>query len=125
MEGRDLSPLVAVCRSCHDRIDKDENGRARNVWNEKEAILARLVAEKERQPVRGVEAPDFRRRRRPKSSTPALPLPPYEKGRDDRVTLISALRTYNARPPIVCPYAEGTPERAEYDRGWGDTGKIG
>jgi hypothetical protein len=45
---------------------------------------------------------------------------PYELGVEDAVYHRAAVEHYNARPPNRCPYAEGTPEEAEYDRGWKD-----
>jgi hypothetical protein len=43
---------------------------------------------------------------------------PYARGVADHRSLQDATETHNARPMFVCPFAEGTPERAEYERGW-------
>lgn len=45
---------------------------------------------------------------------------PYDLGVEDAVTQKSAVEIYNARPPKQCPFLSGTPEEAEYDRGWKD-----
>jgi 5-methylcytosine-specific restriction endonuclease McrA len=45
LSGDEISPLVAICRKCHDRIEE-----AKKVsWNKAEALLACMVAEKEAQ----------------------------------------------------------------------------
>jgi len=43
---------------------------------------------------------------------------PYALGVADHRSLRAATEMHNRRPPIVCPFADGTPEKAEYDRGW-------
>jgi hypothetical protein len=43
---------------------------------------------------------------------------PYARGAADRRSLMAATEMHNARPPIANPFAAGTPEGAEYDRGW-------
>jgi hypothetical protein len=43
LRGEDDSPLVALCRNCHHEVDKDSNDKARSMWQEKEAILAKMV----------------------------------------------------------------------------------
>jgi hypothetical protein len=45
---------------------------------------------------------------------------PYEEGKSGAIRRKAALRTYNAAPPDDCRYEKGTPEEAEYDRGWKD-----
>lgn len=45
--GEDLTPLVALCAACHKKVDK-VGKRARESWNEKERILAALVAKKDK-----------------------------------------------------------------------------
>jgi hypothetical protein len=45
-------------------------------------------------------------------------MPPYALGVADHRSLREATEMHNARPLFVCPFAEGTPERAEYERGW-------
>jgi hypothetical protein len=43
---------------------------------------------------------------------------PYALGVADHRSLREATEMHNPRPPIACPFAAGTPEKAEYDRGW-------
>lgn len=43
MEGYDDTPLVALCRSCHEKVDKLPSGKSRECWNDKELILAQMV----------------------------------------------------------------------------------
>jgi hypothetical protein len=43
---------------------------------------------------------------------------PFDLGVADHRSLRKATVTHNARPPFVCPFKEGTPEKVEYDRGW-------
>jgi hypothetical protein len=43
---------------------------------------------------------------------------PYELGLTDHRSLRDATEMHNRRPPIGCPFAAGTHERAEYERGW-------
>jgi len=43
---------------------------------------------------------------------------PAELGERDAYLHADAVETYNARPPDRCPFAKGTPEQREYDRGW-------
>jgi hypothetical protein len=43
---------------------------------------------------------------------------PYRLGRDGACSRRAAMDTYNAAPPDPCPFQKGTPEEAEYDRGW-------
>jgi hypothetical protein len=48
--------------------------------------------------------------------------PPYQLGRQDAASHRAAVETYNARPPPEpIPWAKGTPEEIEYDRGWRDS----
>ena len=42
----------------------------------------------------------------------------YQLGRDAACDRQAAYETYNAFPPDRCPFKKGTPEEAEYDRGW-------
>lgn len=42
MSGEDISPLVALCRRCHRKIDKLKGNDS---WNAAEALLAELVAQ--------------------------------------------------------------------------------
>ena len=42
-----------------------------------------------------------------------LKMSPYDLGRADRRDEIRKIGM-----PIVCPFADGTPEKAEYDLGW-------
>jgi hypothetical protein len=42
-----------------------------------------------------------------------LKMSPYDLGRANRRDEIHKIGR-----PIVCPFADGTPEKAEYDRGW-------
>lgn len=44
LRGEDLTPLVAICRKCHRRID---NLKGEKSWNAAESLLAELVARKE------------------------------------------------------------------------------
>lgn len=44
LSGDDISPLVALCRKCHRRIDEV---KGKNSWNESERLLAELVAAEE------------------------------------------------------------------------------
>jgi hypothetical protein len=41
LSGDDISPLVALCRKCHRRIDEV---KGKESWNESERLLAELVA---------------------------------------------------------------------------------
>ena len=44
---------------------------------------------------------------------------PYALGVADRRSLKSAIEmAHDAATPNVCPFADGTPEKTEYDRGW-------
>jgi len=43
---------------------------------------------------------------------------PYALGFTDHRSLRDATEMHNRRPPIVCPFANGTPEKVEYERGW-------
>ena len=43
---------------------------------------------------------------------------PYELGLADHRSLRDATEMHNRRPPIGCPFADGTREKAEYHRGW-------
>ena len=43
---------------------------------------------------------------------------PHELGVTDHRSLRDATEMHNRRPPIVCPFADGTPDRTEYERGW-------
>ena len=43
---------------------------------------------------------------------------PYALGVADHRSLREANEMHDARQPIACPFADGTPEKAEYDRGW-------
>jgi hypothetical protein len=47
-----------------------------------------------------------------------LKMSPYELGAADHRSLRGATEMHNRRPPIVCPFADGTPEKGEYERGW-------
>jgi 5-methylcytosine-specific restriction endonuclease McrA len=47
LRGEDLSPLVALCHGCHEKIERDHTGAKRKSWNDKERVLAALVARKE------------------------------------------------------------------------------
>jgi hypothetical protein len=44
---------------------------------------------------------------------------PYALGIADHRSLRDATQMHNPRPP-VCAFAGGTPEKAEYERGWND-----
>jgi hypothetical protein len=44
MSGEDLSPLVALCRKCHRKVD---GIKGKETWNRAEALLADLVAKKD------------------------------------------------------------------------------
>jgi len=43
---------------------------------------------------------------------------PYALGLADHRSLRDAIGQHSLRPPIGCPFAAGTRERAEYERGW-------
>jgi hypothetical protein len=43
---------------------------------------------------------------------------PYALGVADHRSLMAATEMHHARPSTANPFAAGTPERAEYDRGW-------
>jgi len=47
-----------------------------------------------------------------------LKMSAYELGIADHRSLREATEMHNRRPPIACPFANGTPEKAEYERGW-------
>ena len=46
LAGEDITPLVALCTECHRAVDRD-GSKARDTWNEREAILAALVLKKD------------------------------------------------------------------------------
>jgi hypothetical protein len=50
LRGEDISTLVAICRKCHDRIEKV---KAKETWNKAEELLEALVTDKENDVVRG------------------------------------------------------------------------
>ena len=178
LAGEDLSPLVALCHQCHNMVEYDDTGRKRDVWQDKERILAELTAgrghlapgrdkgwgelrkagqlDRMGLPGAGIQgsvkvsgvppadsAPDasderrsairarqrdrqreYRRHkaeaRRIQNEERRAKMSPYALGVEDATTHKSADETYNARPPDPCPFAKGTPEEAEYDRGWKD-----
>lgn len=43
---------------------------------------------------------------------------PYALGFADHRALREAIEGGHEREPISCPFADGTPEKAEYNRGW-------
>jgi hypothetical protein len=43
---------------------------------------------------------------------------PYALGLADHRSLRNALARGDRRKPVRCPFDDGTPEKAEYDRGW-------
>ena len=43
---------------------------------------------------------------------------PYQRGREAAYMRLDAVERYNVRLSDNCPYEKGTPEEAEYDRGW-------
>jgi hypothetical protein len=43
---------------------------------------------------------------------------PYEQAAEDAASHHAAIEMYNHAPPDRCPFKRGTPEEAEYDRGW-------
>jgi hypothetical protein len=43
---------------------------------------------------------------------------PYQLGERAAADRQPAYETHNAFPPDDCPFDKGTPEEAEYDRGW-------
>jgi hypothetical protein len=180
--GEDLSPLVALCRQCHHIVEYDNTGLKRDVWQDKERVLAELMQGRGRLalgrnkgwhelrgagrlkeavlPGRGVEGSVKTGARQPATSAPDAPdehfkarrpeyereyrrlkklgggdasegrrienevrrskMSPYDLGAEDAITLKSAIKMYNTRPPLQCPFAQGTPEEAEYERGWTD-----
>jgi len=155
LSGEDLTPLVALCTECHQVVEQDDRGRKRDAWQDKERILAELVAGAGRL-ARGRDTawyelgndalrPDkiaaaclgaarkarqrgyARKYREAKRRKQGLEwkqhrarMSPYALGREDAITHKSAVETYNARPSDSCPFARGTSEEAEYDRGWED-----
>jgi hypothetical protein len=42
----------------------------------------------------------------------------YKDGYAAAMTRQALIERYNASPPDNCPYQKGTPEEADYDRGW-------
>jgi len=44
LAGDDLSPLVALCHACHQRVHNDEQGKRRDDWHASERVLAAMVA---------------------------------------------------------------------------------
>lgn len=44
LDGRDLLPLVPICRACHKLVHYDATGRQRDSWNESEHVLAQAVS---------------------------------------------------------------------------------
>jgi hypothetical protein len=67
---------------------------------------------------------DQRNQGRPKKPAPyraeRATMAPYDLGRQGAANQAAAVERYNARPPDPCPFHKGTPEEAEYDRGWKD-----
>lgn len=179
LSGEDLSPLVALCRQCHYTIEYDDAGRKRDLWRDKERILAMLMAERECLAPRrnkrlertttgkaipseglqtkaehfpkllqsAVSSPDafneqFKARRRDRQrehrrlkrlgggnswegrriedEKRRSKMSPYALGKEDAMVQKSAVEIYNTRPPGRCPFAKGTLEETEYDRGWTD-----
>lgn len=173
LSGQDLSPLVALCRRCHHTVEYDDIGRKRDVWQDKERVVAELMAGRGRLapgrnrgwfqlkiadgsyqrrssgvgtesspkalPPMGSTSPaadehlrerrrryqrEYRRRKEIRASMEYAErrskMKAYDLGREDAVAHRSAIETHNARPPSRCPFARGTPEEAEYDRGWND-----
>lgn len=49
LRGEDDTPLVALCRHCHDQVDKLSKEKSRQDWNDKEDILAEMVRQKKMQ----------------------------------------------------------------------------
>jgi 5-methylcytosine-specific restriction endonuclease McrA len=47
LSGQDLSPLIPLCAECHNIVDK-HNGKAREIWQDKERVLSELIATKSR-----------------------------------------------------------------------------
>jgi hypothetical protein len=45
---------------------------------------------------------------------------PFDLGKEHAAVHRAAVERYNAKPPDSCPFAKGTSEEAEYDRGWKD-----
>jgi hypothetical protein len=43
---------------------------------------------------------------------------PYQRGMEAAHTRLDVVARYNVRLDDNCPYKKGTPEEAEYDRGW-------
>jgi hypothetical protein len=43
---------------------------------------------------------------------------PYRQGRGAAATRLACLERYSAAPPDDCPFAKGTKEERDYDRGW-------
>lgn len=162
LAGEDLMPLVALCRTCHRKVEFDDKGRKREVYQDKERVFAELMAG------RGSLAPgrdrgwfdleprpnaaeindairsgwpelrrgehlrerrrryqqEYRRRKRLQAMAAYeerhAKMSPCELGREDAIAHRAAVEMYNARPPSRRPFEKGTPEEAEYDRGWND-----
>jgi hypothetical protein len=42
----------------------------------------------------------------------------YQLGREHAAAHAAAVERHNTRPPDRCPFAKGSAEETEYDRGW-------
>lgn len=47
LAGEDDTPLVPLCKSCHDKVHYKEDGTRRQVWQEEERALTGLVKRKD------------------------------------------------------------------------------
>ncbi len=43
---------------------------------------------------------------------------PYNLGVANHRSMRDAIEVHDTRNPVACPFADGTPEKAEYNRGW-------
>jgi hypothetical protein len=156
LRGEDDSPLVAMCRRCHDAIHtgapswqeierrlaeivtfKDANAAKRNgvsirqttaissftsqgddvsYWNQRNRERQR-----EYRRLKKLGGGDIVKGRALEAEQRRSQMSPYDLGVEDASSRLAALRIYNVRTPDSCPFAQGSSEEAEYDRGWRDT----
>src|SRR5271163_4919558 len=61
---------------------------------------------------------DYRKGRKLEDEATRSKMSPYAVGVADHRSLREAIEMESADRPIACPFADGTPEKAEYNRGW-------
>ena len=63
---------------------------------------------------------DYEKGRRIENEARRPKMSPYDLGVEDADLQKYAVVRYNSRPPARCPFAKGSHEEVEYDRGWRD-----